>query len=197
MAKFKKTAKGKSSASTAQAKLEDVSRSIVDSAQQIWQAGMGAFNRAQAEGSKLFEALVREGATLEQKTRKMATGKVDVVREAVETRVDQARERATDTWDRLEKVFEDRVQRALNKLGVPGREEIQSLTDRIEVLTDAVRKLNGEKPAAKKATKKEASKPATKKAASKKSTAKKATAKKSARKTTAKKAAAKKATAAS
>ncbi|MCB1565931.1 MAG: phasin family protein, partial [Xanthomonadales bacterium] len=162
MAKFKKTAKGKSSASTAQAKLEDVSRSIVDSAQQIWQAGMGAFNRAQAEGSKLFEALVREGATLEQKTRKMATGKVDVVREAVETRVDQARERATDTWDRLEKVFEDRVQRALNKLGVPGREEIQSLTDRIEVLTDAVRKLNGEKPAAKKATKKEASKPATK-----------------------------------
>ena len=193
MAKFKKTAKDKSSASTAQAKLEDVSRSIVDSAQQIWQAGMGAFNRAQAEGSKLFEALVREGATLEQKTRKMATGKVDVVREAVETRVDQARERATDTWDRLEKVFEDRVQRALNKLGVPGREEIQSLTDRIEVLTDAVRKLNGEKPAARKTT----AKTATKKAASKKSTAKKATAKKATRKTTAKKAAAKKTTAAS
>ncbi|MEZ5485020.1 MAG: phasin family protein [Lysobacteraceae bacterium] len=187
MAKFKKSAKGKTSASNAQAKLEDVSRSIVDSAQQIWQAGMGAFNRAQAEGSKLFEALVREGATLEQKTRKMATGKVDVVREAVETRVDQARERATDTWDRLEKVFEDRVQRALNKLGVPGREEIQSLTDRIDVLTDAVRKLNGEKPAATKATRKTAAKKATKKAASKKSTAKKAT-----RKTPAKKAAARK-----
>ncbi|MEZ5465497.1 MAG: phasin family protein, partial [Lysobacteraceae bacterium] len=92
-----------------------------------------------------------------------------------------------DTWDRLEKVFEDRVQRALNKLGVPGREEIQSLTDRIDVLTDAVRKLNGEKPAATKATRKTAAKKATKKAASKKSTAKKAT-----RKTPAKKAAARK-----
>lgn len=196
MAKFKKSAQGKASATNAQAKLEDVSRSIVDSAQQIWQAGMGAFNRAQAEGSKLFEALVREGATLEQKTRKMATGKVDVVREAVETRVDQARERATDTWDRLEKVFEDRVQRALNKLGVPGREEIQSLNDRIDVLTDAVRKLNGEKPAAKKATRKsaakKATKKATKKAASKQSKASKAASKatRTARKTTTRKAAA-------
>lgn len=191
MAKFKKSAKGNASASNAQARLEDVSRSIVDSAQQIWQAGMGAFNRAQVEGSKLFEALVREGATLEQKTRKMATGKADAMREVVETRVDQARERATDTWDRLEKVFEDRVQRALNKLGVPGREEIQSLTDRIDALTDAVRKLNGEAPVAKRSPRKAAARKTTRKAANKKSAAGKAT-KKTARKTTARKSAASK-----
>jgi hypothetical protein len=39
------------------------------------------------------------------------------VRDAVEDRVAGAKVRATDTWDRLEKVFEDRVQRALNRLG--------------------------------------------------------------------------------
>src|SRR3546814_15221470 len=86
------------------------------SAQQIWLAGVGAFGRAQAEGTKLFEGLVKEGLNLEQTARKFADHRGNAVRDVVENRVDQARECATDTWDRLEKVFEDRVQRALTKL---------------------------------------------------------------------------------
>src|SRR5690606_116995 len=112
MAKFKSAAKARPSA-----KSENVQRSIMDSAQQIWLAGMGAFGRAQEEGTRLFESLVKEGSTLELKTRKLATGKVDAVRDAVENRVGAVKERAADTWDRLEKVFEDRVQRALTRLG--------------------------------------------------------------------------------
>ena len=118
MAKLKKSVRAKSSAGTQnadlQAKAEQMSRSIVESAQQIWMAGVGAFTRAQGEGSKLFEALVKEGMTIDQTTRKLATGKVDAVRDAVEDRVGVVRERAVDTWDRLENVFETRVQRALN-----------------------------------------------------------------------------------
>ena len=109
-----------------------MSRSLVESAQQIWMAGVGAFTRAQGEGSKLFEALVKEGMTIEKTTRKLATGKVDAVRDAVEDRVGVVRERATDTWDRLEKVFEERVQRALNRLGVPGRDELADLIARVD-----------------------------------------------------------------
>src|SRR5512134_3237813 len=125
MAKLKKSTRSKaagnsSQAADFQAKAEHLSKSIVDSAQQIWMAGMGAFNRAQGEGSKLFEALVKEGMNIEQHTRKLAGGKVDAVRDAVEDRVGVVRERAVDTWDRLENVFETRVQRALNRLGVPG-----------------------------------------------------------------------------
>lgn len=116
-------------------------KSLRDSAQHIWMAGLGAFGRAQEEGSKLFEGLVREGSTLEQKTRRLATGKIDVARDAVENTVAQVKERASDTWDRLEKVFEDRVSRALGKLGVPGRDELQALLDRVEELNRAVRKL--------------------------------------------------------
>lgn len=144
MAKFKSTAKpGARSAGAAGSAADAASRSIMDSAQQIWLAGMGAFARAQEEGGKLFDTLVKEGGTLERKTRSMATGKVDAVRGVVETGVGQVRERAVDTWDRLEKVFEDRVQRALNGLGVPGREEIEALTRRVEALTAEVRKLGG------------------------------------------------------
>ena len=95
-------------------------KSIVESAQHIWLAGLGAFAKAQDEGTRLFEALVREGVSLEQKTRKMTAGKAEEARGAVEAAVGQVKERSQETWDKLEKVFETRVSRALNHLGVPG-----------------------------------------------------------------------------
>jgi uncharacterized small protein (DUF1192 family) len=81
------------------------------------------------------------------------------VRDAVESTVGQARGRATDTWDRLEKVFEDRVQRALVKLGVPGRDDVADLSRRVEALTAELRRQNGTaarttKPAARPAARK-------------------------------------------
>jgi poly(hydroxyalkanoate) granule-associated protein len=157
MAKFKKTAgKKTSSASSAKAnQAEQLTKSISESAQQIWLAGVGAFSRAQAEGTKLFEGLVKEGMGLEQTMRKFAGGRAEVVRDVVENRVGQARERATDTWDKLEKVFEDRVQRALVKLGVPSREDLNDLSARVETLTDELRRQGGHVPA-RKTTKKAA-----------------------------------------
>lgn len=176
MAKLKKSVRAKSSAGSQnadlQAKAEQMSRSIVESAQQIWMAGVGAFTRAQGEGSKLFEALVKEGMTIEQTTRKLATGKVDAVRDAVEDRVGVVRERAVDTWDRLETVFETRVQRALNRLGVPSREDLTELTARVNELNGELRKISKSAPA--KASARKAAKPAARKAPARKPAAKKA-----------------------
>lgn len=135
-------------------------KSITESAQQIWLAGMGAFNRAQSEGSKLFETLVRDGLSLEQTARKFAGQRATVVRDVVEGHVDQARERAADTWDKLEKVFEERVQRALVKLGVPGRDDLNALTERVERLTDTLRNSSGGSAPARKPAKPAAAKPA-------------------------------------
>ena len=143
MAKLKKTARKKVSDATAQAQAERLSKTLSESAQQIWLAGVGAFGRAQAEGTRLFESLVKEGLTLEQTARKFAGNRADVVRDAVENRVGTARERAADTWDRLEKVFEDRVQRALVKLGVPGRDDLADLVERVDALTAELRRVRG------------------------------------------------------
>jgi poly(hydroxyalkanoate) granule-associated protein len=188
----------RNNAAELQAKAEQMSRSLRESAQQIWMAGVGAFTRAQGEGSKLFEALVKEGMNIEQHTRKLAGGRVDAVRDAVEDRVGVVRERASDTWDRLEKVFEERVQRALNRLGVPSREDLSDLTDRVETLTSELRKVGGrpapvakasvktikvgtirtkDTPAAAKAPAKAARAPAKKKVARKKKTTRRAAAK--------------------
>lgn len=184
MAKLKPSAKRKTAqADTLQSKADKLSRSLAESAQQIWLAGVGAFGRAQEEGTRLFEALVKEGSALERSTRKFATGGVEAVRGAVESQVGQARDRAADTWDRLEKVFEERVQKAMNRLGVPGRDEINSLVQRVDTLTAELRRF-GRVPAAKtagsakpasKALKKRAAKAAGKSAAKKTSASRRRT----------------------
>jgi len=176
----KRSSKSTSAKSDAglQAKAEHLSRSIVESAQHIWLAGVGAFGRAQEEGTRMFEALVKEGMNIEKSTRHIAGDRVEAVRDAMEERVGNVRDRASDTWDRLEKVFEQRVQRALTKLGVPGSKELQDLITRVNELNAQLRKLAGvpskSKPAGKKT--------ATKKAAAKKAVAKKPAAKKPAAK---------------
>ena len=141
MAKSKQSAKTSgASRPGVQAQAERLSKSLGESAQQVWLAGVGAFGRAQTEGTRLFEALVKEGQSLEQHARKFAGGSAETMRDAVEVQVGQARERATDTWDRLEKVFDDRVQRALVKLGVPGRDDIADLSQQVQALTAELRR---------------------------------------------------------
>jgi poly(hydroxyalkanoate) granule-associated protein len=132
-----KRGKGKPDAKSPAGRL---SETLSESAQQIWLAGVGAFGRAQVEGAKLFEALVREGSSLEKSARSFAGEGVEVVRGTVESTVGQAREHATDTWDRLEKVFEDRVHGALVKLGVPDRDDLKELSRQVGALTAELRR---------------------------------------------------------
>lgn len=123
---------------------------VKDSAQQIWLAGLGAFAKAQEEGGKVFEALVKEGETIQARTRKLTDEKIAVVAG-----------KAAGTWDRLEQVFEDRVARALGSLGVPSKKDIDKLSKRVVELTAVVQGLT-EAKAAPKATTKPAAKPAAK-----------------------------------
>lgn len=155
------------------------------SAQQIWQAGLGAFAKAQEEGGRVFAKLVKEGTALQKRTQQLANGKVGEVSDTVSKMADSVSKQAAGSWDKLEKVFEDRVSRSLKSLGVPTQKDIQALTKRVEELNKAVAALSGKKPAAsrtasKTATRKVAAKPAAKKttrAVGKKAVAKKAAAK--------------------
>lgn len=110
-----------------------LSATIRESAQQIWLAGLGAFAKAQQEGNKVFDALVRRGESIQHNTRKVA-----------EDKVTEMAARATGTWDKLETVFENRVARALNSLGVPTKNDVAALTKQVAELKAAVDKLNGD-----------------------------------------------------
>ena len=119
---------------------EQLSRSLSESAPQIWLAGLGAVNRAQAEGTRLFEGLVRDGLGLEQQARRVAGVQAEAARRNVESTVETARERASETWDRFEKGFEDRVHRTLVRLGVPDRNDLADLSRRVDALTAELRR---------------------------------------------------------
>lgn len=164
-----------------------LSGSVKDSAQQIWQAGLGAFTRAQAEGSKAFEALVKEGVSIQRKTQAAAEEKISEATAKMSTMATDISSKASGQWDKLENIFEERVAKALNKLGVPSAKDVAALIARIDELNKAVQKLSAKAPASAKAAPVKAApaakKPAAKKAAAKKAApAKKATAKPAAKK---------------
>ena len=108
--------------------------SVKDSAQQIWLAGMGAFAKAQAEGKQVFEALVKEGTSLQKKTQNVAEEKFDEVSTRMTSMADDVTAKAGKQWDKLESIFEERTAKALQKLGVPSSKDVQSLMDRIDAL---------------------------------------------------------------
>lgn len=146
--------------------------SVKDSAQQIWQAGLGAFTRAQAEGSKAFESLVKEGVAFQRKTQAAAEEKISEATHRMSHMATDITSKATGGWDKLENIFEERVAKALNKLGVPSAKDVSVLIERIDALNKTVQAL-----AAKSATPTKSA--ATKTAAG--ATAKKAPAKKAAK----------------
>ena len=78
---------------------------VKDSAQQIWLAGLGAFAKAQEEGSKVFENLVKEGRGIQRRTRAMTEEKIGEVTGKVGKVAGDLSKQATESWDRLEQVF--------------------------------------------------------------------------------------------
>jgi poly(hydroxyalkanoate) granule-associated protein len=119
----------------------EMSQAVLDSSRQIWLAGLGAFSRAQAEGMKVFETLVKQGQVLESKTRRAAVDTATAARGAAEAKVKEVKEGVGGTWDKLEQVFEARVARALSKLGVHTHSDVERLAERVDALSEAVNHL--------------------------------------------------------
>jgi poly(hydroxyalkanoate) granule-associated protein len=159
---------------------------VKDSAQQIWLAGMGAFSRAQAEGTKVFETLVKEGASLQKKTQSAAEEKISEVTSKMTSMAGDVQAKAGQHWDKLEGIFEERTAKAMKKLGVPSAKDVDALISRIDELSAKVAKMSKAapakaaskaapaksapvKPASKTTAKSASSKPAGKRAAASKS----------------------------
>jgi poly(hydroxyalkanoate) granule-associated protein len=132
---------------------------IKKSASQIWLAGLGAFAKAQVEGTKLFDALIKEGEKAQGRAKKAAAKAQsdsakffeELVKEgekaqhratkAASSSIASARAKASGTWGKLESVFEDRVARALHSLNVPTKKDIEALGRRVSELTVVTKKL--------------------------------------------------------
>jgi poly(hydroxyalkanoate) granule-associated protein len=129
--------KGKLGGATGRGRQDD----LLYSAQQIWQAGLGALARAQAGAPKVFEELMREGGKLQGGALDAAQSAVMQAfrgaQQKVNRRVETVKETAGETWDNLEKIFQARVQRAITQLGLPSAEEFAALKRQVEALSSA------------------------------------------------------------
>ena len=118
----------------------------IEFGQKIWLAGLGAFARARTEGPKLFESLVEEGSTMQEQTRdatqRAFSDAVSEVRGMTDKRIAAIRGKANETWDNMEKIFQSRVHKALQQLGMPTSQEIRALTRKVDELTRGVETLS-------------------------------------------------------
>jgi poly(hydroxyalkanoate) granule-associated protein len=118
----------------------DNASAMRDSAQKIWLAGLGAFERAKSEGPRMFETLVEQGRNLGVKARESADQALRAMREGAYG--------GGGRWDKLEQVFEDRVAKSLHRLGVLTTKEVDDLSRQVEALNRNVMNMMRGKPAA-------------------------------------------------
>ncbi|WP_309678022.1 phasin family protein [Polaromonas sp.] len=143
-----------------------LSGAVKESAQQIWLAGLGAFSKAQEGGGKVFETLIKEGLAIQRKTQSVAEEKISEATSKMANMATDIQSKAGSQWDKLENIFEERVAKALNKLGVPSARDVDALIARIDELNKNVQKMSGKAPASAKApAAKKAAKPAAAKTA--------------------------------
>jgi poly(hydroxyalkanoate) granule-associated protein len=150
----KKTLKKKLKKKTAtkpKTSVDQLTGPVLDSAQEIWRAGLGALALAQREGGKvvsqgsaLFEQLVAEGARVEKEGRAVVDKGTEAVKKSLATaekqleqNLDEARQSAEDRWDHLEGVFEQRVLKVVQGMGLATATELRALADRVESLSAA------------------------------------------------------------
>jgi poly(hydroxyalkanoate) granule-associated protein len=110
---------------------------IRDSANQIWLAGLGAYARAEEEGSRLFDNLVTMGERVETRAKDQVVRPI----RAAERKAGEVRDTATGALSHLRHAFERRVGKILNALQIPTSRDVEELTTRVEELTVALERL--------------------------------------------------------
>ena len=114
---------------------------VVDSAKEIWFAGLGMFSVAQQEGEKLieqggklFDKLVAEGTRLEKKSLDVAETTVDEIKSDVEAVFEDVRQQANENWDSIGNIFDERVSGTLERLGIPTTKDLNKLSGRVQTM---------------------------------------------------------------
>jgi poly(hydroxyalkanoate) granule-associated protein len=114
-----------------------VGRAAIETAQEAIAKAQDAVEKIQQEGNRIFETLVKESGKVLQETQRLAGEKV----EDMKGKVEEAKSKAAETFDNLEQIFEERVSRALSRLGIPTRDDFQAIANRLEELNQSIQTL--------------------------------------------------------
>src|SRR5690554_1206449 len=103
-----------------------------------WLAGLGAYAKAGQEGYDYFKELVKTGETVEKDGKKLVNKKIDAVNERVDDLKSDAVQAVEGRLEQIENAFDQRVARALNRVGMPSRHDLDALSVRLEQLSALV-----------------------------------------------------------
>jgi poly(hydroxyalkanoate) granule-associated protein len=136
---------------------------------EVWLAGLGALAQVQAQGSKAFEKLVGDGLSFQRKSQEQAQQRLQEATARLTDLAQDFGQHAAVRVDKLEHLFEERVAKALHRLGMPTLQDMQVLQARIHALEEQLGQTRAAKPAAAKtAASKTAAAPTARKAPAKK-----------------------------
>jgi Poly(hydroxyalcanoate) granule associated protein (phasin). len=105
-----------------------VASGLARRAREMWLAGLGALSVAEEASSQVFDALVEEGRSWEEKRREETRQTAEQVQELTEE--------SSRTIEAVEQRVRDEVNEALQKLGVPHQDDVDELRDQLDALAD-------------------------------------------------------------
>lgn len=111
-------------------------------ARKIYLAGLGAYAKAGAEGVEYFKELVKAGEGVETKGKKLvdeqleaANSQIDSVKQSVNGNVTSVKGKVEVQLDKIEKAFDTRVAAALNRIGIPSKQDVEVLSAKLDELS--------------------------------------------------------------
>ena len=107
-------------------------------ARKIWLAGLGAYAKVGQEGSEYFQELIKAGQVVEKKGKKVVAEKLEAANaeiDEVKSEVSTFKGRVEVQLDKVEKAFDTRVASALNRIGIPSKHDVETLSVKLDELT--------------------------------------------------------------
>ena len=107
-------------------------------ARKIWLAGLGAYAKVGQEGSEYFQELIKAGQVVEKKGKKVVAEKLEAANaeiDEVKSEVSTFKGRVEVQLDKVEKAFDSRVASALNRIGIPSKHDVETLSAKLDELT--------------------------------------------------------------
>jgi len=108
---------------------------LTERAREIWLAGLGALSRLEEEGDKVFSDLVERGEAYESKRRGQIDDATKSLRDQQEKLTKDVTTRFDDAQKSVEKAVSDTLSGALGRVGVPTRDEVRGLSEKVGELS--------------------------------------------------------------
>lgn len=103
-------------------------------ARKIWLAGLGAYAKAGQEGADYFKELVKAGEGVEEQGKKLVSEQVEAANTQLGSVKSSVKEKVEIQLDKVEKAFDSRVASALNRIGIPSKQDVDALSAKLDGL---------------------------------------------------------------